>query len=216
MSALDPPGDRARVEYVTRNFGDLQGLKFLPLAGVFAAWGASEAHLLTGTTWWIVLAISVVGAAIGIPLISRWYARRFGQVEPRRDPRRSARMAAVAFGLLVVGIATMMLGASGRLPQVELVALPGIVLGVALALFGIAQGPVARRAHPWTWRYGLAVAVASAVPAGVWVGDRAHPLNGSGMLEFVIAGFFVVASLDTHRALVRLLSRSDATGDASS
>lgn len=205
MAASNLVGDRGRVEYVTRNFADLQGLKMLPVAGVFAAFGASEAGLLSGTAWWVTFGLSVLVACLGVPLLSRWYRRRFGRVEPRRDPRRSARMAAVAGGLLVIGIATMMLGASGLTPQVELVSLPGIVLGVALALFGVAQGPIARREHPWTWRYGLAIAIVSMVPLGAWVGSGVHPLAASGVMEFVIAGFFVVSSLDTHLALTRML-----------
>lgn len=205
MAASSPIGDRGRLEYVTRNFADLQGLKMLPVAGVFAAFGASEAGLIAGTAWLAVFGLSVVAAGLGVPAISRWYGRRFGRVEPQRDRRRSVRMAAAAVGLLGIGIVTVMLGASGRIPQLELVSLPGIVLGVALALFGAAQGPIARREHPWAWRYGLAVAIVSAAPLGAWVGGGVHPLTASGVMEFVIAGYLVVSSLDTHRALTRML-----------
>jgi hypothetical protein len=212
MAASSPVDDRRRVEYVTRNFADLQGLKMLPVAGVFAAFGASEVGLLSGTAWWVTFGLSVVVACLGVPSISLWYGRRFGRVEAQRDPLRSARMAAVAVGLLVVGIATMMLGASGWIPQLEVVSLPGIVLGIALALFGVAQGPIARREHPWTWRYGIAVAIISAAPLGAWLSSGVHPLAASGAMEFVIAGFFVVSSIDTHLALTRMLP-GDATAE---
>ncbi len=196
---------RAEVEYVTRNYSDLQGLKLLPLALVFAVWGASEAQLLTGAVWWTLFAAALLGAVIATPLIGRWYARTFGSVQHRQRVAQSTKVGLMVIGVIAVAVVVVAVGATGRLPEVEVVALPGIVLGVALSAVAWSQGRVGRRMHPWVHRYGAVVAFVSAVPLGMLTGEGAHPLNASGVMSMVIAGFFIISGLDTHRALRRLL-----------
>lgn len=91
------------------------------------------------------------------------------------------------------------------MPAVDAVALPGVFLGVALSGLAWAQGRVGRRMHRWVHRYGAVVGLVSALPLGLLTGDGVHPLNASGVMPMVIAGFFVISGLDTRRALSRLL-----------
>lgn len=206
MSEQQPRSpERAEVEYVTKNFSALQGLRILPAAVLFAVWAASEAQLLAGPVWWTLFGASLVGAAVATPLIGRWYAERFGSVEPRRRTSPSARMALAILGVGALALVVVVSGAFGWLPEVERIAVSGAVLGAALVVVAGAQGPVGRRVHPWTHRFGAVLAVVSLLPVGMVTGGGAHPLNASGAMPMVIATFFVVAACDSHRALVSLL-----------
>lgn len=197
----------AEVEYVTKNFAALQGLRIVPAAVVLAIWAASEAGLLSGTVWWFLFGASLVGAAVATPLIGRWYSFQYGAVEPRRRVPASMRTALLVIAVFVLAAVVLVSGAFGWMPEVERISVSGLVLGVALIVFAWVQGPVARRVHPWTHRFGAALAIISVLPLGMLTGEGSHPLGVSGVMPMVIAVFLIVSAVDTHRALDTLMSR---------
>lgn len=202
--ALDPQR-RAEIEYVTRNFTQLQGLKFVPVAAFFAVWAASETRLLQGVAWWVLFIASLVGLVAGIPTIGGWYRRRFGVVATtvRRDPDR--RMVVAVIAVCVVAAAVVAAGIAGLLPHMPHVSWTGLLAGTAIAIIAWSQGPIARRVNPWLHRFAVAVAVTAAVPVGLIVGLEAHPLQHRGVMSFVFAGYFLVVAIGSHRGLVRLM-----------
>lgn len=197
----------AEVEYVTKNFAALQGLRIVPAAVVLTIWAASEAGLFSGTVWWFLFGASVVVAAVATPLIGRWYSTQYGAVEPRRQVPASTRTAILVIAVLVLATVVLVSGAFGWMPEVETISASGLILGVALVAFAWMQGPVARQVHPWTHRFGAALAIISVLPLGMLTGEGSHPLSYSGVMPMVVAVFLVVSAVDTHRALDTLMSR---------
>lgn len=194
---------RAEVEYVTRNFAGLQGLRIVPWAVAVAVWSASEAQLLTGTVYWTLFGASLVIAAVATPMIGRWYSRRYGTVEPRRRVPTPTRVTLMAIALKVVLVS----GAVGWMPEVETISVPGLVLGVALVTFAWVQGPAARRIHPWIHRFGAALAFISVLPLDMLTEDPVHPLSVQGVMPILIALFLIISAIDSHRALDTLMAK---------
>lgn len=195
---------RDEIEFVTRNFAGLQGLKFVPVAMFFAVWGTSEAGILQGTAWWTLFWLSIVGLLVGMPAIGAWYRRRFGHVERAATLSVDRRVVAV-IAMIVVAAAIIAAGIAGVLPEMPHVAWTALLAGGVTGTIGWLQGPIARAVNPWTHRTGFAIALAGAMPIGLLAGVDAHPLRDGGAMALVFAAFFLVNGVASHRGLVRLL-----------
>lgn len=71
--------DLDRIRFVTKNFGNLQGLRYLVPLGLLAVGSASQPLLLR--------AVLLLGAVLLLAGARRYYRRTFGEVEPPQQPR---------------------------------------------------------------------------------------------------------------------------------
>ncbi len=196
---------RDEIEYVTRNFAGLQGLKFVPVAVFFAVWGTSEAGMLQGTAWWVLFWLSIVGVVAGMPAIGAWYRRRFGRVERSSGAAVDRRIVVAVVAMIAIAAVVVAAGVAGLLPEMPHVAWTALLAGGVTGMIGWLQGPLARRVNPWTHRTGFVIALAGALPIGMVAGLDAHPLRDGGAMALVFAAFFLVNGVASHRGLVRLL-----------
>jgi hypothetical protein len=92
-----------RLQYVTKNFNDLQGLMTAALGIEFLAFRISDLHINS----WLSFLMSVFGIVVGFIALRRlpeYYERRFGQVEPKSKPKPMTRGEAIGCLGFIVGI----------------------------------------------------------------------------------------------------------------
>ncbi|HEV2237793.1 MAG TPA: hypothetical protein VGR57_14130 [Ktedonobacterales bacterium] len=135
MSPMQQTPQRLRrIQYVTRHFQELQGLRYVP----FAIAGTAAALLAGGGIVEAVAGIVLLGASIGLgPLIASYYARTYGRVTPSHGGAARGRAVGiatvVAIGLLFVTLRQLSPNQSGRL-YVEILTLAAAL--VLLVGFG--------------------------------------------------------------------------------
>ncbi len=90
--------DLERVRFVTKNYEQLQGLKMLPFSPMYLALAVS---LWSQSLWVSFLAVLLMLSTLWVqPVISRYYARKFGRVEPR--PRMSQRALTISLTAILM------------------------------------------------------------------------------------------------------------------
>ncbi len=128
-----------RIQYVTRHYQELQGLRYVPfaIAGTAAPLLLAGGLLAGGGLVEAVVGIVILGASIGLgPLITSYYARTYGRVTPSHGAARWLAVGiatAVATGLLFDTLWQLSPDQSGRL-FVEILTLVAAV--VLLVGFG--------------------------------------------------------------------------------
>jgi len=190
--------DLDRIRFVTRHFKELQGLALtFPLGLVVLATRLMHALSRAGFDR-EASAVAVVGVALAVVIsfaASRFYRRRFGHIEPRRERRT---LVESVIGL----IAILLLAASGGFAAGTWVV--GFPFFVGLYFFG---DWLALRAP--TLLVHRAVAGAAFIVLGFAMVARALPVHGSDANAVVVAlaglAFVVVGLLD-HRQLVRTMA----------
>jgi hypothetical protein len=190
----------AEIATLTRHFGHLQGLRWVPvgLAAIVAA--AIISTRATSGLLWTVLLLLVAAIMAGDVAVDRYYARELGLVRDRRPRRLATAAARVAAVALVV--------AAGLL-DVELewpVLLSGFVVGALLVAFWAATGR--GRAH-WPALAVLPFAAAFGPLAGL-----TDPGRDAIAVLLVVAGVVeIVGGVLDHRSLrARLAGIRDAAG----
>lgn len=103
---MHPTRDLAQIRYVTENYQQLQGLRWVPLGvalllatPLYAGWEFTQSGVL--------LALWVLPVAVGLGLwwlVGRYYTRTFGHVQPIARPKRTWREETVVWALLLAAI----------------------------------------------------------------------------------------------------------------
>jgi hypothetical protein len=187
--------DLRRLHYVTEHYGQLQGLRLLPLSVPFVLSAVSQAAprpLLTGTAFALLLAASV---AASFP-IGAYYVRRFGRAQPKRWQTGMATLVIAAAAFLWLE----WLQETRPLP----VSLPVVFVALLLARLGWAAGRL--RAH-YLWIAG-ACAVFAILPV-LHVPMHARTVA----FDLLIAGGLAVAAIGDHRVLLRALTMTTPNGN---
>jgi len=183
--------DLRRLHYVTEHYGQLQGLRLLPLSVPFLLSAISRGAprpLLTGTAFAVLLATAI---AASFP-IGTYYVRRFGRAQQNRWKTGVA--------TLVVAVAVFLwlewLQETRPLP----VSLPVVFVALLLARVGWAAGRL--RSH-YLWIAG-ACAVFAALPL-LHVSMYARTVA----FDLLIGGGLAVAALGDHCVLLRAMTSND-------
>lgn len=184
--------EHERVRYVTRNFGDLQGLKSVLTGALFLAMVPMYA---SGFQWGLVLMVAVL---LGVgPLwlvVDRYYELRFGRVRAASGGHPRSRTLIRAAGMAVYVVAVV--GEIQLQPTVSLLA-----IGMALTTL----------AFWWTERpfkgyylvvSALLVGVALLPLIGLLPSERSPQFN-SGMVFVITGAFLILRGVMDHRWLVR-------------
>jgi len=180
--------DLHRVHYVTEHYAHLQGLRLLPLSLPFllAAIERMAGRPFVPAGAWALLVVLVVAAPFHI---GRYYARRFGQVQPPRW--RTGLFTLIASTVAFLWFEWLQETAS---PPVSL---PLLFVALVLARLGLVAGRL--RVH-YLW-IASAVAVFAVLPrAGVPADVRA--LAG----DLLIGVGLAVAAIGDDRVLRRVLA----------
>jgi hypothetical protein len=130
--------DLHRFRYVTERYPHLQGLRVAPLGVPFlvsAAWRRGQLSWVPGTSghgpgYWF-LGLMALAFIVSIAL-ARYYRQRFGSVQPARR---------LEGPLLFCGFLAVFFASTWAQDQFSsAVALPAVVIGVALGYLGVAGG----------------------------------------------------------------------------
>ncbi len=183
--------DLRRMHYVAEHYHQLQGLRVLPLGlacllAVPARQGATPLGLSPAAASLVLLA---AGLAASFP-IGRYYARRFGRVEPR--PWRAGTVTLVASAAALLALAWL----QERWPVP--VSLPMLFVSAALARLGLVEGRL--RVH-YLWIAAACAAFAVLPLVGVPVAVRAAALDA------LVGGGLIVAAIGDDRVLRRVMTR---------
>lgn len=193
---------RRRIQYVTANYGELQGLRLVPLGLFFFTQAAGKAGIepwtaVTVPTSWAQTAVCapalLLFVAIGI-----YYRRTFGNVSPPPASARSVLSGIVIFGSYVLGVTLDLIGWRNDWPPVSLLAL---LFGLRISTAHLVRDG---RAQMHYVLLGGMLAGTSLLPlaAGVGLDD---PIFGSGgAISTIVLGLLcIVGGVLDHLMLVR-------------
>jgi hypothetical protein len=170
-----------RVQYVTRHYQELQGLRYVPftIAGTAAPLLLAGGLLAGGGLVEAVAGIVILGASFGLgPLIASYYARTYGRVTPSHGGaalwRAVGTATVVAIVLLQVTLWQLSPDQSGRL-FVEILTLAAAV--VLLVGFGWGERLLLR---PYWAVMGAALLLFNLVPLFLAPGSLPAPFGVTG------------------------------------
>lgn len=196
--------EQERVRYLTRNFGELQGLKFVLLGILFLAMVPMQASRFQ---WGLgLLVVALLGVGVSWLVVDRYYERTFGRVRPASGghPRSHALIKAAGVGVYVVFV----VGEIYVQPRVSL-----LLIGMALTTL----------AFWWTDRpfksYYLVVSAlllgGGLLPlVGILPSERSPQFN-SAMVFGITGAFMILRGVMAHRFLVRNMKPLPEEGDGS-
>lgn len=195
-----------RMRRLTRIFPSLQGYTLLPFIPALAInWMLSIGLIGSGRTW--VFVAFWLMACIGNALVSRWYARRFGEV---RLSGAAAVWRLLAFLAVYVGVFWLLPVLLGRLFGMEPTyfrrdgpfAWPHVGVGLAATAYSLYLRP----AMPYFWVLSVAILITAALPIGAWWPfiDGRHPFFHPYVGQPLAMAWLLAHALSSHRALIRL------------
>lgn len=202
--------DLQRIEYVTRHFAELQGLRILPfalylVAGALydATWGY-RSHATIGMT---VLWLTALAAGVAYLRLGDYYRREFGQVQPRVEPgkQRVSMALFVAFLLLNFALAAAD-RATGQSYHTQIM----IAWWAALALLLLALWGLSGSRLGWPRRFSL-WPIVILLATGLWSlpgspsQQACYPngFNSCVAIDLLVALLVVAGGLYNHRLLVQ-------------
>jgi len=183
--------DLRRLHYVTEHYGQLQGLRLLPLSVPFLLSAMSQAApspLLTGRAFVVLLATAI---AASFP-IGTYYVRRFGRAQP--NPWRTGMATLVAAAAAFLWLEWVQ--ESRPLP----LSLPVVFVSLLLARLGCAAGRL--RSH-YLWLAGACAMFATLPLLHVSMYTR------TVAFDLLIGGGLVVAAIGDHCVLLRAMAPND-------
>lgn len=147
---------KERIEYVTRHFAELQGLRIIPFALYLLAGAAYDAtwSYPGHRTWGMgLLWLIGVGSLLAYARLGSYYRHHFGNVQPRRNRRQQRLISLLFISFLVLNIAL------GFIDRVIAERYHSLLVGgwwlllavVLLAIWGVAGFPLGwpRRFSMW-------------------------------------------------------------------
>jgi hypothetical protein len=189
--------DLKRIHYLTKHYGELLGLGWLPIGVFFLTQVPFQAGWIE-TPEWLDTAHIILGSLLSSwlgPLIAKWYERRFGKVKPSlANIDRWALSWGVLFFVVIAGQVV-----DGVLdPPVSLLCLA--LAGTLLAFWW--------RGSRWAWHYAamaLGIAVVGLLPLFTDLSTRELIRGGGSAL--LLGTIFTVGGIFDHLLLVRTLKR---------
>lgn len=204
--------DRTRIEYVTRHFAELQGLRIIPFAlylvagaAYDATWGYPQHRTIGMALLWLI----ALGAILAYRALGSTYRRQFGAVQPQVDERKQKRLTALFVGFLGVNFA---LAAIDRITNETYHTLIILLWWGALALVLLVLWGSSGFRIGWPRRFSLWPIVVLMV-TGLWnlpgapSQEACYPngLNTCVALDLLLAALIVAGGLYNHRLLVQTL-----------
>ena len=203
---------KERIEYVTRHFSELQGLRIVPFAVYLVAGAVYDAtwgypyHVKVGMglLWLIAL-----GAVLAYVLLGSYYRRRFGHVQPQVD-RRTQKLTSGLFILFLLVNFTLV-AVDRATDQVYhswvMVGWWGTLALILFVIWGVMGFPLGRPRRFSLWPVLLLMAT------GVWdlpgspSQEACYPnaFNLCVVLDLVLAAVVVLGGYYNHRLLAEVL-----------
>ncbi|NUR83235.1 MAG: hypothetical protein HOY71_04020 [Nonomuraea sp.] len=188
--------DLERVRFVTSHYEMLQGLVVLPLLtvlGVLFIVDPRSGSQGDAVIWWGTATVGLVAAFAAIPVLSRYYRRRYGAVRVQREQGRSA---LVATGVVFAAVAVL-----HKVTPAWPFSPEAVAVGVGVLVAGWRLRPLA----PPFVLTGVALIVAGVLPfQGV-----GHPLSDLSILLGVCCGAAVLLGVWSHLLLRRVLGGNE-------
>lgn len=195
MSAEQLPIDPQRAQAIAQEFDMLQGLILVPAGIGTVLFGAL--YPINSTTGTLLL-LATIG--LGMPLITRWYAKHYGRVRTNR--KRDAAAAAIALPVIAALLVALGLDHFEQLLVMVSLLLAAVALWVSIRL-------ATRRLGMRVVDHLVPAALAVAALGPLAVGTEEFP---AVPYFFVLTGVgLVILGFAWHRRLIDLLGEPHAT-----